>query len=225
MDAHQVFDLLHDAGLSMALTPEKGLRVTPASALTTELRDLIRASKTVLINRLERMKAANDDASPWRVSVAPGTPPDALARLRAASSELDRKQASIPTRPPDAWCWPHSAVTNGAETDTFNARVKRFTDRGLLQADAEAVADELIQRDREGDDRRVCLECASLRQAGGWRCGNWKQAEFATRVRDALLPSALVQLLQRCPGFTDQDRPEGPLPFPAFIDRAEQEHP
>ena len=32
MDAHHIVDALHDAGLSIALTPEQGLKVTPAVA-------------------------------------------------------------------------------------------------------------------------------------------------------------------------------------------------
>lgn len=156
--------------------------------------------------------AANDGAAPWRVSVAPGTPPDALARLRAASLALDAHIVAaglLPGNDPDADCWPHSTAMNSAEIDTFAARLTRFTDQGLILADAERLADKLVIRDRDADSGRLCLECAHLRQAGGWRCGNWHQAGVATRVRDAQLPGALVQLLQRCHGFTDQGRPEG----------------
>lgn len=224
MNAHQVLNTLHDAGLSIALAPDQGLKVTPASRLTPELRDLIRTSKIVLTDLLERMNSADDCAAPWRVSVAPGTSSDVLARLRAASLALDRKQASLPIEPPDAWCWPHSSAMNGAEIDTFLARVKEFIEQGLSQDDAEHLADKLVIRDREGGSRRSCLECAHLRQVGGWRCGNWKQAGVASRARDAQLPGALVQLLQHCPGFTDQGRPEGSPPLPTFTDKAEQEH-
>ncbi len=94
MGADHVLEVLHEAGLRIALTPDQGLRVTPASALTTELRDLIRASKIMLVDLLERINTAGDTAAPWRVSVATGTPPDTLARLRAASLALDRMQAS-----------------------------------------------------------------------------------------------------------------------------------
>lgn len=93
MDAQHVIEALHDAGLRLSLTPEQGLKVTPASGLTDELRDLIRASKATLVDWLIG-GAANDAAAPWRVSVAPGTPPDALARLRAVSLALDKVQAA-----------------------------------------------------------------------------------------------------------------------------------
>ena len=198
MSVHHVVDVLHGAGLSLALTPEQALKVTPASKLTTELRDLIRASKSELIDLLARMKAANDDATPWRVTVAPGTPPDALARMRAASLALDKVQAATPPDTPDASCWPHSTAMNGAELDTFTARLARFTDRGLILSEAERLADVLVQRDRECDDRRVCLECLHLQRG---RCGNCQVAGVAIRSHDAQLPPDLILQLQRCDGF------------------------
>jgi len=90
---------------------------------------------------------------------------------------------------------------NTVEIDTFTARLARFTDKGLTLADAEQQADRLVIRDREGDGRGLCLECAHLHGAGRWRCGNWHRAEVATQLRDAHLPGALVLTLQRCPGF------------------------
>ncbi len=87
---------------------------------------------------------------------------------------------------------------NGTEIDTFTARLARFTDQGRILADAEALADELVQRDREGDDRRVCLECLHLQRG---RCGNWQVAGIAIRSRDAQLPPDLILQLQRCDGF------------------------
>ncbi len=50
---------LSDAGLKLSLVPTGGLAVAPASHLTAELRDLIRSSKTLLIDWLT---AANDAA-------------------------------------------------------------------------------------------------------------------------------------------------------------------
>ena len=154
-------------------------------------------SDTSLID-CTREIAANDSAAPWRVSVAPGTPPDALARLRAASLALDKVQATTPPDAPDASCWPHSTAMNGAEIDTLTSRLVQLTDRGLILADAERLADKLVQRDREGDDRRVCLECLHLQRG---RCGNWQVAGVAIRSRDAQLPPDLILQLQRCDGF------------------------
>lgn len=57
MDAHRILETLHSAGLSVELAPGDGLKLTPASRLTDELRQMIRANKPGLIHWL---KAAND---------------------------------------------------------------------------------------------------------------------------------------------------------------------
>ncbi len=79
----------------------------------------------------------------------------------------------------------------------------RFTVKGLILDEAEKLADTLITRDREADDRRLCPECLHLHRAGGWRCGNWLRAGVAMRAKDAQLPGDLVMRLQRCDGFKD----------------------
>jgi hypothetical protein len=107
------------------------------------------------------------------------------------------------TSDPDRDSWPHSDAMNGGEIDTFTARLIRFTDKGLALDDSEALADQLVRRDRELDDRRLCLECSQLAgHAGSWRCRGWQRAGIARQARDAGLPGELVRTLQRCDGFT-----------------------
>ena len=136
-------------------------------------------------------RAANDPPAPDREAW-----PE-----RAAIAEYDggltRQDAEALA---DSCCWPHSSAMNGEEIDTFTARLARFTDKGLSLTDAERLADKLVARDREGDDRRVCLECAHLRHGG--RCGNWQAAGVAIRARDAQLPGDFTTMLQRCDGFS-----------------------
>ena len=74
----------------------------------------------------------------------------------------------------------------GAEIATFETRQART--RWLGYGDrADRVAELLLHRDREGDDRRLCIECA---HAGpGWRCAK----------REAFM----VDQLQRCPAFKE----------------------
>ena len=98
---------------------------------------------------------------------------------------------------PDRWCWPNSRAMNTREIDTFTARLARFTDKGVSLGDAERLADSLVIRDREGDHRRLCLECSHLQGAGRWRCGNWRAADVAAQG----LARNLVLMLQRCGGF------------------------
>lgn len=102
-----------------------------------------------------------------------------------------------PATDPDFWCWPNSSAMNSWEIDTFTARLARFAEKGVSNADAERLADVLVQRDREGDDRRLCLECACLRGSGRWSCSNWRQA----LVGQQGLAHDLILMLQRCEGY------------------------
>ena len=114
----------------------------------------------------------------------------------------DSPAANDPTPDPDRWAWPHSTAMTGAEIDTFTARLVRVTDKGLTLDAGEALADKLVTRDRESDDRRLCLECLHLAgHAGSWRCRDWQRAGVAIQARDAALPGDLVIQLQRCNGF------------------------
>ena len=108
--------------------------------------------------------------------------------------------ANDATADPDCWCWPHSAAMNTAEIDTFTQLLHHFTGRGLAEPEAELLADKLVKRDRETDDRRLCLECLHLKSCGDhWACNQWKRAGLGP----AGLPADLVRQLQRCDGFTE----------------------
>ena len=132
-----------------------------------------------------------------------------VATVAVANSQI--AVANDPAPPPDSvaidnpdrWCWPQSTAMTGSEIQTFTSRLARFTDKGLIQIDAESMADKLVQRDRGSDDRRLCLECAHLGGYGvtSWRCGNWQAAKVAHRAQDSRLPADLVMQLQRCDGF------------------------
>jgi hypothetical protein len=129
---------------------------------------------------------------------------DAKVPLRVERGQ-DAKvmQRSEVIQNPDRHCWPHSTAMNGREIDTFTARLTRFTDKGLSLDDGEALADQLVRRDRELDERRLCLECTHLAgHAGTWRCRDWQRAGIALQARDAGLPTDLVRTFQRCKGFT-----------------------
>ena len=123
----------------------------------------------------------------------------------ASPTILEKHDSSVVvTEDPDRWCWPRSSAMNGVEIGTFETRLHKFTEKGLARKDGEVLADKLVLRDRESDDRRVCLECQHFagHGAGSWRCGNWQTAGVAIRSRDAQLPADLVVQLQRCDGFT-----------------------
>ena len=51
---------------------------------------------------------------------------------------------------------------SAVEIDTFICRRHKLTEKGLSLEDAEVVAETLLFRDREIDNRRLCLECVHL---------------------------------------------------------------
>ncbi|MBK9444582.1 MAG: hypothetical protein IPN53_26295 [Comamonadaceae bacterium] len=55
----------------------------------------------------------------------------------------------------------HATAMRNESADLYAARLARFTDKGVIHGDAELVADKLVIRDRDSDDRRLCLECSA----------------------------------------------------------------
>ena len=83
---------------------------------------------------------------------------------------------------------------DAAETAALTARMERFALLG--RADADDLAERLTQRDRGGDDRRLCLECTWLGDTG--RC----LAAATGRIPGADRRLEPVQtILQHCPAF------------------------
>lgn len=74
---------LQSAGLVLALTPERGLKVTPASSLTPPLRELIKTHRDDLVRWLGRC-ASNDPASPEA-----SEPPPAPAMVTSMVANVD----------------------------------------------------------------------------------------------------------------------------------------
>ena len=80
------------------------------------------------------------------------------AELSAKPATDDAQAKAADTPDPDRWCWPHSSARNGQEIFTFTARLNWVIRKGMCLEDAESLADRLVIRDRDGDDRRVCLQ-------------------------------------------------------------------
>jgi hypothetical protein len=112
-----------------------------------------------------------------------------VASVAVASAAIQKAQMD-----PDRYCWPHGDAMNAGEIEVFKRRMVRFIDRGMSREEASRMADKLVLRDREGDDRRLCLECDHLR--GGF-CRNYREADIGE-----YLPRDFVTLSQRCAGFT-----------------------
>lgn len=76
-------------------------------------------------------------------------------------------------------------VMTDRELQRMQFRLGLFARRGCTAPQAEALADKLLSRDRDQDDRRVCEECEHL--LTGWRCARGQPP--------------LPRTLHRCPAF------------------------
>ena len=75
LPVQDLFDALHDAGLSVSLADGGGLVVSPGSRITPHLRELVKVNKVALVDWLQ---AANDPAP------EPPTNPSLWRELAAA---------------------------------------------------------------------------------------------------------------------------------------------
>lgn len=118
---------------------------------------------------------------------------DALVLALQAEASPPRRSGN-PLMTPEESDECHAGGWDDTEIDAFTAREARFTRMG--RADADHLAERLTLRDRDGDDRRLCLECTWLGDTG--RC----LAAATGRMPGAdlrLEPVAIV--LQRCDAF------------------------
>ncbi|MBS0508998.1 MAG: hypothetical protein JSR53_16615 [Proteobacteria bacterium] len=134
---------------------------------------------------------------------------------KVAESQKSQHAANDPAPDRARWCWLHSSAWNTSEIELFNRRAALFVRRGADDAVAERLADRLVQRDREADDMRTCMECRHLQGNAPWRCGNWQVAGVAIRAGDAGLARELATTMQRCPGFAAAALPATVPPFVA----------
>ena len=81
-----------------------------------------------------------------------------------------------------------------ADIARFVARRDRLMRWGWHEADAEALAERLVKRDRDGDVRVTCVECKHYRPG---HCGNHRAAMLSSPD----VGRELATLPQRCPGF------------------------
>jgi hypothetical protein len=120
----------------------------------------------------------------------------ATAALITAAPVIAQPGDDLGAADSDAWCWPHSNAMNSAEIEATVFRLQLFARLDMGEAQSEKLTDLLVIRDRQLDDRRLCLECSHLGDRG--RC----LAAAAGR-----LPSAdrrlepVPDVLQRCPAF------------------------
>ena len=169
MDAADLLSRLRGDGLVLRLTAGGGLHAAPRDDMTDEHRTAIRAARDALVLMLQA-----------EASRQPPPPP---------------RRSGNPLMTPEQGDDCHAGGWNDAEIEVFMVREARFMRLGRV-TDAEHLAERLTLRDREQDDRRLCLECAAL--ADNRRCELAAQGRLAGADR-RLEPVPTV--LQRCPGF------------------------
>ena len=179
MGAADLLNRLRGDGLVLTVTAGGGLHVAPRQALTDEHRAAIRAARDALVLTLQA--DAPCPTSTWTPTPTPRLPPP----RRSGNSLMTPEQGDD--------C--HAGGWDDAEIEVFMVREARFMRLGRV-ADAEHLAERLTLRDREQDDRRLCLECAAL--ADNRRCELAAKGRLAGTDR-RLEPVPTV--LQRCPGF------------------------
>ena len=155
-------------------------------------RDYIEAAPAAnSANPLIRIEAANK-VLPVEVAFPPISGLAGLAGSKVCNDEHDaqyERSAIISADGVPYWKADDMAglpAWTGAEIVLFGTRQARTCWLGYGDR-ADRVAEMLLHRDRAGDDRRLCIECA---HAGpGWRCAK----------REAFM----VDQLQRCPAFKE----------------------
>ena len=90
----------------------------------------------------------------------------------------------------------HAGAWDDDELSAFTTRVLMLQRRSIEADDADNLAERLTLRDRDGDDRRMCVECSHLGDGG--RC----LAAAAGRVHGAdRRMEPVPTVLQRCEAF------------------------
>lgn len=137
------------------------------------------------------------------VAAAPDSQKFAAVRILHSTSEAEvRREFSQESQDsqgvPATWTVEDLDLAAVAWAD---ADIARFLDRrarllrwGWAEPEAERLAEKLVIRDREADDRVSCIDCGHFRPG---HCGNHRRAglNVADVGRD------LASLLQRCPGI------------------------
>jgi hypothetical protein len=91
------------------------------------------------------------------------------------------------------------ATMSEREISRMSFRTALFQRRGLDIGVAEKLADRLLARDRDHDDRRACIECKHLQRSGGCFAAQQGWISGASRRLEPV-----TDILDRCPVFEFQ---------------------
>lgn len=121
---------------------------------------------------------------------------DALVLTLQSETAPPQRERGNPLMTPEQGDECHAGGWDDGEIHAFTAREARFVRMGRA-ALAEHLAERLTLRDRQHDDRRLCLECAALADNGLCLVAARGRLAFASRRFE---PAPTI--LQRCAGFT-----------------------
>lgn len=110
-------------------------------------------------------------------------PVTTLEELDALDSDLMPNDADLADQERELRIQAHGLLVppwTDAEINRFLLRVGLFDRRGLSADAAEMMAERCLNRDRDMDDRRACIECAH-RQGSGF-CAATKLPVFPTEI-------------------------------------------
>lgn len=111
----------------------------------------------------------------------------------AANGDGPRSTPGVGAAAPASAFWPPASEQ---ELQRMAGRIERAVTMGARLDEAEGIADRLHLAEREGDTRRLCIECAHLRVASeGWCCAS------ARGLRGPLARDLVLRVLHRCAGF------------------------
>jgi hypothetical protein len=139
--AIELIERCKDAGLSIR-ADGSALKIKPAERLTDDLRTALLEHKPEVLAFLGK-QAANDVKT---------------MRFRAMGYLTGEQRQRV-----------HFPAWTESDCETFAARLALFMGRGVDATQADYLGELLVLRDRDRDDRRLCLECSHYRRASS-RC-------------------------------------------------------
>jgi hypothetical protein len=95
---------------------------------------------------------------------------EAAQRERADRESTKQAAPELPA-PDPRLSWSDCLPATAAEIVRMAERTEAFERMGLTPDEVDWAVDRLLRRDRDLDDRHLCIECQRVRASGvGWRC-------------------------------------------------------
>ena len=189
MGAHDTLAALVGAGMTVSVDGDC-LLIRPSCGLTDAQRQAIRSEKVEILALLRTEIAGRVVRPAMPAAPIKTVPPVKATTLVGFITTASGGTSVLPPEERSPLEWTAVDVTR------FTGRQSRLVRWGYGAEEADNIAERLTRRDQEADDRRLCLECADLRDNG--RCS----AAARGRIRGAdrrLEP--VVSVLQRCEAF------------------------